>query len=89
MVKTLIRPNWPTCYFWVLTTFLVECSIFLASCTFVHGVGYLGIHTWIGCMYFVDFLLFLEEVVMEHFLRRIIILFIFSCTLEGALSEFS
>jgi hypothetical protein len=62
MVKTLIRPyllgfalwRWSTCYFGVLTTsFLVECSIHLASCTFIHGVGYLGIHTCgvVACMH--------------------------------------
>jgi hypothetical protein len=46
-------------------------------------------HMWIGCMHLVDLLLFLEEVVVEHSPRRIIILFILSCILEGALSEFS
>jgi hypothetical protein len=44
LVHTLWR--WSTCYFGVLTTsFLVEHSIHLATCTFIHGVGYLGIHT--------------------------------------------
>jgi hypothetical protein len=46
--------------FWELTTsFLVECSIYLASCTFIHGVGCLGIHTcglvacilWTSCYF--------------------------------------
>jgi hypothetical protein len=32
--------------FWGLTTsFLVEHSMCLAPCTFIHGVGFLGIHT--------------------------------------------
>jgi hypothetical protein len=62
LVETLIRPyllgfalwRWSTCYFGVLTTsFLVEHSIHLASCTFIHGVGYLGIHTCgvVACMH--------------------------------------
>jgi hypothetical protein len=40
-------------------------------------------------MHLVDLLLFLEEVLVDHSPRRIIILFILSCILEGALSEFS
>jgi hypothetical protein len=54
MVKTLIRPyllgfvllEIVHLQFWSLTTsFLVERSIYLASCTFINGVGFLGIHT--------------------------------------------
>jgi hypothetical protein len=53
MAKTLIRPyllgfvlwRWSTSYFGVLTTIFVEHTIYLASCAFIHGVGYLGIHT--------------------------------------------
>jgi hypothetical protein len=44
---------------------------------------------WIGCMHLVNLLLFLEEVIMEHSPRRIIILFILSYILEGAPGEFS
>jgi hypothetical protein len=60
MVKTLICPyllgfvlwRWSTCYFGVLTTsFLMEHSIYLASCTLIHGIDCLGIHTWIGYMH--------------------------------------
>jgi hypothetical protein len=74
--------------FWELTTsFLVERSIKLALCTFVHGFGCLEIFTcglvacilWTTC----DF----GMLVMEHSPRRIIILFSHSCILEGALSE--
>jgi hypothetical protein len=72
---------------------------YFISCGVLHLLGILHIHPWswlpwdshmwIGCMHLVDLLLFLEEVVMEHSPRRIIILFILSCILEGALSEFS
>jgi hypothetical protein len=52
MVKTLIRPyllgfvflEMVHLLFWGLTTsFLVDHSIYLAPCTFIHGVGFLGI----------------------------------------------
>jgi hypothetical protein len=59
----------------------------ILSCGVLHLLGILHIHPWswlpwdshmwIGCMHLVDLLLFLEEVVMEHSPRRIII-FLFS-----------
>jgi hypothetical protein len=67
--------------------FLWSSSIYLASCTFIHGVGCLGIHTcglvacilWTTCYFW--------RLVMEHSPRRNILLFYLSCTLEGALCE--
>lgn len=41
-------------------SFLVEHLIYLAPLTFIHGVGCLGINTWIDCMHLVDHLLFLD-----------------------------
>jgi hypothetical protein len=41
---------------------------------------------WIGCMHLVDLLLFLEEILLEHSPRRIIILFILLCILGGRIS---
>lgn len=61
--------------------FLVEYSIQLACCTFIHGaVAHLH-------MTIVDHLLFLGEVVMEHSPRKIIMLFYYSYLLEGLLTE--
>jgi hypothetical protein len=98
IVKTLIRPNLLGfvsskilhLLFWGLTTsFLVERAIYLASCTFIDGVGFLGIHTcglftyilWITCHFW--------RLVMEHSPRSIILLFYLSFTLEAALCELS
>jgi hypothetical protein len=71
----------------------------ILSCGELHLLGTLHIHPWswlpwdsdmwISCMLRVDLLLFLEEVVVEHSLRMIIILFILPCILEGALSAIS
>jgi hypothetical protein len=96
MVKTLIRPyllgfvllEIVHLLFWGLTTsFLVERSIYLAACTFIHGVGCLGIHTCglVACILWTTF--YFWRLVMEHSPRRNILLFYLSCTLEGALCE--
>jgi hypothetical protein len=75
--------------FWGLTTsFLVERSIYLASCTFIHGVGCValgftrGLVTcilWTTCYFW--------RLDMEHSPRSIVLLFYISCTLEGTLCE--
>jgi hypothetical protein len=68
----------------------------ILSCGVLHLLGILHIHPWswlpsnshmwTNCMHVVDFLLLLDEVVMEHSPRSIIICFFLSCILEGALS---
>jgi hypothetical protein len=96
MVKTLIFPypignvllEMVRLLFWGLTTsFLVECSIYLSPCIFIHGVGCLEIQTcglvacilWTTCYFW--------RLVMENSPQMNILLFYLSCTLEGALCE--
>jgi hypothetical protein len=96
MVKTLIGPSLLVfvllemvhLLFWGLTTsFLVEGSIKLAPCTFIHEIGYLGTHTcglitcilWTTCYFW--------RLVMDHSYRRNILLCYLSCALEATLCE--
>jgi hypothetical protein len=86
MVKTLICPyllgfvllEVAHLLFWGLTT---------SSCTFIHGVGCLGICTYglVACILWTTF--YCWRLVMEHSPRRNILLLYLSCTLEGTLCE--
>jgi hypothetical protein len=96
MVKTLILPyllgfvlfERVHLLFWCLpTSFLVEHSIYLASCTFIHRVGRLEIHTCglVTCILWITY--YFWRLVMGHSPKRNILLFYLSCTLEAALCE--